>query len=201
MSAARSSVGPLAASDFAAAGRMLARAYQDDPQFVYVLPDEDERRRRSPWFFSAVLRYSASVGTLLAADGGVAILIPPGGHTASLVRMLRSGLIAAPLRLGPSALGRLTTFATASRDLRAAAIQGPFWYVGGIGVDPDRQGDGIGTALMAELAALAGDPLCLETASELNVAWYERLGYVVVAKGHVPGGPPIWSMKRLVSSV
>jgi len=179
---------------------MLARAYQHDPQFVYVLPDEDERRRRSPWFFSAVLRYSASVGTLLAADGGVAILIPPGGHVASLGRMLRSGLIAAPLRLGPSALGRLTTFATASRDLRAAAVQGTFWYVGGIGVDPGRQGEGIGTALMEELGARAGDPLCLETASERNVAWYERLGYTVIAEGRVPDGPRIWSMKRQVGS-
>ena len=200
MAATHPSVRPLAASEFAAAGRMLARAYLHDPQFVYVLPDEGERLRRSPWFFSAVLRYSASVGTLLAADGGVAILIPPGGHVASLGRMLRSGLIAAPLRLGPSALGRLTAFAAASRDLRAAAIQGPFWYVGGIGVDPERQGEGIGTALMEELGARAGDPLCLETASERNVAWYERLGYTVIAEGRVPDGPPIWSMKRLVGS-
>ena len=180
---------------------MLARAYLHDPQFVYVLPDEERRARRSPWFFAAVLRYSASVGTLLAADGGVAILIPPGGHAPSLQRMLRSGLIAAPLRLGPAALGRLTTFAAASRELRVRAVQGPFWYVGGIGVDPDRQGEGIGTALMEELGSLAGDPLCLETANERNVAWYERLGFGVIAEGRVPGGPAIWSMKRLGSSV
>ena len=110
--------------------------------------------------------------------------------------MLRSGLIAAPLRLGPAALGRLTAFATASRDLRAGVVQGPFWYVGGIGVEPERQGEGIGTALMDELGALAGDPLCLETASERNVAWYERLGFAVIAEGRVPDGPTIWSMKR-----
>jgi ribosomal protein S18 acetylase RimI-like enzyme len=179
---------------------MLARAYLHDPQFVYVLPDERQRLRRTPWFFSAVLRYSAAVGTLLAADGGVAILIPPGGHVPSFTRMLRSGLITAPFRLGPGALGRLTAFATASRDLRARVVEGPFWYVGGIGVDPDRQGEGIGAALMEELGARAGDPLCLETASERNVAWYERLGYTVVAEGRVPDGPAIWSMKRLVGS-
>jgi ribosomal protein S18 acetylase RimI-like enzyme len=180
---------------------MLARAYLHDPQFVYVLPDEGERLRRSPWFFAAVLRYSAAVGTLLAADGGVAILIPPGGHTPSLSRMLRSGLIAAPLRLGPGALGRLTAFATATRELRARVVQGPFWYVGGIGVEPERQGEGIGTALMDELGRRAGVPLCLETASERNVAWYERLGYGVIAEGRVAGGPAIWSMKWLGSAV
>jgi ribosomal protein S18 acetylase RimI-like enzyme len=196
VSATQPSVGPLAASEYAEAGRLLARAYLHDPQFVYVLPDEGERQRRSPWFFSAVLRYSAAVGTLLAAEGGVAILIPPGGHTPSLTRMLRSGLIAAPLRLGPGALSRLTTFAAASRDLRAGVVQGPFWYVGGIGVDPERQGEGIGTALMDELGDRAGDPLCLETASERNIAWYERLGYAVIAEGRVPNGPAIWSMKR-----
>ncbi len=180
---------------------MLTRAYANDPQFVFVLPDERERLRRSPWFFSAVLRYTAGVGTLLAVDGGVAILIPPGGHVASLPRMVRSGLIAAPFRLGPAALGRLTAFATASRDLRTGVVPGPFWYVGGIGVDPERQGQGIGTVLMEELGALAGDPLCLETANERNVAWYERLGFAVIAEGRVPDGPLIWSMQRVPSRV
>jgi ribosomal protein S18 acetylase RimI-like enzyme len=180
---------------------MLARAYLHDPQFVFVLPDERERLRRSPWFFTAVLRYTAGVGTLLAAEGGVAILIPPGAHVASLPRMLRSGLIAAPLRLGAAPLGRLTTFANASRDLRTSVVPGPFWYVGGIGVDPERQGEGIGTALMAELGALAGDPLCLETANERNIAWYERLGFAVIAEGRVQDGPTIWSMQRVRSAV
>jgi ribosomal protein S18 acetylase RimI-like enzyme len=175
---------------------MLARAYVYDPQFVYVHPDERERLRRSPWFFASVLRYSARVGTVLAADGGVAILIPPGGHAPSFSRLVRSGLIAAPLRLGPAALRRLTAFAATSRELRNSVVQEPFWYVGGIGVDPDRQGEGIGTALMEELAARAGTPLCLETASERNLAWYERLGYAVAAEGRVPDGPPIWSMRR-----
>ncbi len=175
---------------------MLARAYLHDPQFVYVLPDERERLRRSPWFFSAVLRYSASVGTLLAADGGVAILIPPGGHVASLSRMLRSGLIAAPLRLGPSALGRLTAFATASRDLRAASIQGPFWYVGGIGVDPERQGEGIGTALMEELGGPRRRTPLPRDGERAQRGVVRRLGFDVIAEGRVPDGPPIWSMKR-----
>ena len=107
MSATQPSVGPLAASGFAEAGRLLARAYLHDPQFVYVLPDEGERQRRSPWFFSAVLRYSAAVGTLLAADGGVAILIPPGGHAPSsdADAAQRPDRGAAPARAGRAAAG------------------------------------------------------------------------------------------------
>ena len=182
-------------AELAAAGAMLARAYLHDPQFVYLLPDEDERRRRAPWFFHAVLRYSAAVGTVLATDGGVAILIPPGGHAPSFRRMVRSGLIVAPFRLGPGAVQRLSAFAAASREVRDRAVQGPFWYVGGIGVDPERQGRGIGTALMEELVARAGRPLCLETANERNVAWYERLGFELVGEGRVPDGPHLWSMR------
>jgi ribosomal protein S18 acetylase RimI-like enzyme len=196
VSAAPQSVQPLAVSEFAAVGRMLARAYVHDPQFLYVFPDETERLRRTPWFFTAALRYSAAVGTVLAADGGVAILIPPGGQATSFSRMVRSGLVAAPVRLGPAALRRLTAFAATSRDLRAGVVREPFWYVGGIGVEPERQGEGTGAALMEELAARAGAPLCLETANERNVAWYERLGYVVAAEGRVPEGPAIWSMVR-----
>ena len=182
--------------EFAAAGRLLARAYQHDPQFTYLLPNEDERARRTPWFFAAVLRFSASVGTVLALEGGVAILLPPGAHAPSFRRMVRSGLITAPARLGMGAVQRLGAFAATSRDVRARAVHGPFWYVGGIGVDPERSGRGIGTTLMEELIARAGTPFCLETASERNVAWYERLGFIIVAEGDVPEGPHLWSMRK-----
>ncbi|MGI8422197.1 MAG: GNAT family N-acetyltransferase [Gaiellaceae bacterium] len=182
-----------------AVGEMLARPYHRDEQMTYVEPDAARRERRAPWFFTAILRYSLGGGTVLAADGlaGVAILLPPGGTRPSLRRMTAAGLYQMPLRLGPAASRRLGVFASVSRDLRTLAE--PYWYIGGIGVEPARQGEGIGGALMGELLARvdAESGVCsLDTANERNVGWYEGLGFRVADRAQVPAGPTIWSMTR-----
>ncbi|MEA2526569.1 MAG: hypothetical protein QOF73_3796, partial [Thermomicrobiales bacterium] len=50
MAAKRVEVGPLADGDVVAAGAAIARAFQDEPMLVHVLPDPTERARRAPAF-------------------------------------------------------------------------------------------------------------------------------------------------------
>jgi predicted N-acetyltransferase YhbS len=68
-----------------------------------------------------------------------------------------------------------------------------------IGVDPARQGLGLGTALIEHGLGVARDqrlPAFLETANPRNVAYYERFGFRVVEDGHVPGGGSrFWFMR------
>jgi predicted N-acetyltransferase YhbS len=76
----------------------------------------------------------------------------------------------------------------------------PLWYLDQLGVDPSRQGGGLGRALVQfglERAAAAGLPAFLETAKEPNLGFYASLGFSVVDEGTVPdGGPRIWFMRR-----
>jgi ribosomal protein S18 acetylase RimI-like enzyme len=76
----------------------------------------------------------------------------------------------------------------------------PLWYLDQLGVDPARQGGGIGRALVqfgTAHAARAGLPAFLETATERNVGFYTALGFRVVEEGNVPGGGPrIWFLRR-----
>jgi GNAT superfamily N-acetyltransferase len=76
----------------------------------------------------------------------------------------------------------------------------PHYYLMGLGVEPDLQGRGLGTKLMAPILERCdrdGIPAYLESSKEINVPLYERNGFKVTEQMTVPnGGPPIWLMWR-----
>ncbi|AWN22494.1 N-acetyltransferase [Deinococcus irradiatisoli] len=80
---------------------------------------------------------------------------------------------------------------------------GPAWTLQTVAVHPEAQGRGLGSAVLRpglEAAAQAGLPAYLETSSERNVRFYERLGFAVTARVTLPeGGPLTWSMVRAPS--
>jgi predicted N-acetyltransferase YhbS len=85
-------------------------------------------------------------------------------------------------------------------DLEHRASPLPHWYLSGIGVEPERQGRGIGSALMRaglDRADAAGEPAVLITHSASNLPFYERHGFsAVVEEDLEEGGPTAWAMAR-----
>lgn len=77
---------------------------------------------------------------------------------------------------------------------------GRHYYLGAVGVRPGKQRQGYGMAvLQPTLRRAEADAVdvYLETSSDDNVAFYERLDFVVTGHAAVPGGgPPIWGMTR-----
>ncbi|HRD29223.1 MAG TPA: GNAT family N-acetyltransferase, partial [Caulobacter sp.] len=78
----------------------------------------------------------------------------------------------------------------------------PHWYLSMIGVDPSRQGQGLGAALLkAGLARCDADglPAYLESSSPKNVPLYERHGFEVIGlikPGDHPGLIPMYRPAR-----
>lgn len=76
----------------------------------------------------------------------------------------------------------------------------PCWFLSTVGVDPSAQGKGLGRAVILPglwAADQAGQPAYLETATEWNVRFYERLGFSVSAEVDLPdSGPRTWCMWR-----
>ena len=76
----------------------------------------------------------------------------------------------------------------------------PLLYLSHIGVDPERQGQGLGSELMRDGLARADDqgvPTWLETSRADNAAYYGRFGFRTVVDEDAPdGGPHIWFMRR-----
>jgi ribosomal protein S18 acetylase RimI-like enzyme len=75
----------------------------------------------------------------------------------------------------------------------------PHWYLAMIGVDPSRQGQGLGAALLkATLAQVdeQGLPAYLESSNPANLPLYERHGFEVQGEIRPGDGPPIIPMLR-----
>ena len=75
----------------------------------------------------------------------------------------------------------------------------PYWYLPLIGVDPSRQGQGYGSALMAHGIAPCDRNRTLaylESSSPRNIPLYKRFGFEVIGTIQVGASPPIFPMLR-----
>jgi ribosomal protein S18 acetylase RimI-like enzyme len=75
----------------------------------------------------------------------------------------------------------------------------PHWYLPLLGVDPARQGKGLGSALVRHVTDICdrdGTVAYLESSNLGNVALYERLGFVVIGRIQAGGSPVITPMLR-----
>jgi ribosomal protein S18 acetylase RimI-like enzyme len=178
-------------ADVADLAAVLSRAFARDPFYSYLAGDAPERNQRMRDGWSGILRYaSAGMRETWTTDdrAGVALWIPPGRRASSLIDSVR--LMPAMARLTGG--GRLRQVASALETLEARRHQhvpAPHWYLSVLGVDPDRQREGIGSALLGpvlERAATQGTPAYLETATAHNVLLYERHGFEVVEELILP---------------
>ncbi len=77
--------------------------------------------------------------------------------------------------------------------------QGPHWYLAVLGVDPCRQGQGVGSILMKhalQLCDAEGLPAYLEASNAKNVPFYERHGFEVLGAIKPGEFPTLYPMLR-----
>jgi len=190
------SVSAASRSDASAIGALLARAFTPDPVMVWAFPDKVSRPRRLERLYDAIVRFEGIPmgSTLIARDTdpprilAAAVWRPPVGRYR---RSWRDGAFAleAGAALG-SAMGRMISL---GRAVSRAHPRVPHWYLQLLGVDPDAQRSGWGSALVREqLAACDAEhmPACLETTRE-NIPFYERLGFRVVGEITIRDDAPL----------
>lgn len=186
---------------------LFARAFQDDPILVHACPDAGIRRSWLPWIFRwstwQGLRFGHLLGTAGDLDGAAALVGPGGGQfTAGDLAHLRFD--AARELLGAAFWDRCEALVSAGATPAEAALYeaapDPHWYLDAVAVEPGRQGQGIGSALVQAAIARAGEddlPLVLLTCQPRNVALYQRHGFEVVAETDTPGSQVHWwGMRR-----
>jgi GNAT superfamily N-acetyltransferase len=174
------------------AAEVLARAFAGhDPLRTYLAPDPTDGQRVNAVMF----RLSIAAGL---ADGrvdvwgdpiiGVAVWLPrPAIGDASLSPT-------APVPgvyddFGPDIVERIGRVREVMQRLRARARPDRHVYLDEVGVVPERQRQGIATALLDaghDWADGLGLPCALDADVDANVAFYRGRGYEVIARERVP---------------
>jgi ribosomal protein S18 acetylase RimI-like enzyme len=174
----------------------LARAFQNESGWSYVIPDPKLRAQRLIGAFRLFLRDEHRKGAVFGTDGFEAVTLWRGPGEA------HDGIWdTARLMLPFLRVLRYSIF----RGLEVAGLiekhlpKEPVWYLHYAGCDPAYQGQGFGGAAIRaglDRADEDGLPAYLETADEKNVALYRNFGFEVKHSWHVPEGPQFWGMQR-----
>ena len=201
------SVVSLPANSVDRAARVLTRAFMEDPIYVGILPDADKRRRAMQALWQGVIRTCRPYGRVDTTPdlAGVTCWLAPGHADLNAWQVLRTGLALprAMMAWPPAARRRFLQLVTDVDRIRQARLGQPCWYLWALGVEPDRQGQGIGGTLINSVHRLADTqhlPCYLETETEANVRWYGKRGYRVVFEGDIVG-LRLWSLLRAPRSI
>jgi len=195
---------PLPSSAKDRAARVLTRAFLDDPFYSFVFPDPARRANYTPLLWKALIHTCLLFGRVYTTPDleGVACWTRPGCADLTLRRLLRSSfaLPLAIMRFPGESRQRMLKALSLLESQRRNFQPREFWYLQALGVDPSRQGKGIGSGLIAPILALAdseGLPCYLETETEGNVTFYERRGFQVLASLNFPEAAlQLWTMQR-----
>lgn len=175
----------------------IGRAFFDDPIATYLFPDEAARIAGFGAFAQLAIDQFTGAGSTYVCDPvrGAAIWQAPSPPGLGFWRQVSLALRL--LRITRRRYGRAIQL---SETLDEHHLPQPHWYLALLGVDPDHQGRGLGSALLAPALGQCDRERAtayLECSKESNIAFYHRHGFEVASEIRIPDGPTMWTMIRL----
>ncbi len=171
----------------------IMTAFTTDPALRWVLPDPQQYLTRGPEFVRRFCGRAFDNQSGFVAEGftGAALWLPPG------VDPDGEGLDEWMNEAVPEEdQNKVSAFFD---EMDKYHPHEPIWYRAMIGVDPARQGMGLGSALLAHaLARVDGEakPAYLEATTESSRDLYARHGFEVVGTIQAADSPPMFPMLR-----
>ena len=173
----------------------IVTAFAADPAARWVYPDPQQYLAHFPEFTRAFAGKSFECDTADEVDGfeGAALWLSPGTEPdeAAVIEVLQRSVSE---QLLPEVFQVL-------EQMGAYHPVEPHWYLPLIGVDPHRQGRGIGATLMRRTLARCDRDNCpayLEATHPRNVLFYERFGFSRLGRIQSGSSPEIIPMLRSV---
>ncbi|MFZ6005044.1 MAG: GNAT family N-acetyltransferase [Actinomycetota bacterium] len=187
--------------------RVAASGFYDDPVLSWVLPDASKRLAQLVFLFDTMVRDMLPVGGTvhLLDDASAAFWRSPDyvhGRTSSdRARDREAEDPGAPSPLAPDELERLATLGQA---IMAGHPHEPHWYLNVVSTLPERQGGGLGAAVLQPVLAMCdaqGIAAYLESSNPRNMSLYRRQGFVETGEIQLPDGPSLYPMWREPAAV
>lgn len=171
----------------------IVLAFANDPMARWASPDPAVYLDRRDEFFGAMGGAAFEHGTAFVADdgAGVALWLPPGVEG--------NGERMGAIMDEQTPAHRKAEMDALFAQMEAHHLHEPHWYLPLIAADPARQGQGIGTALMAaaiERIDADGRPAYLESSNPRNVPLYERFGFETIGEIQTETSPVLTPMVR-----
>jgi ribosomal protein S18 acetylase RimI-like enzyme len=193
----------LSQPDIPRAAETLSRAFAEDPFVCQLFLHAEQRPRHFAQMATRVLNYAIAYGEVQAVSPnleGVAVWFSPSRIDPSLWAQVRFGLLALPFLMGFRSTRLMLSYTAHLARLRREHVRGPHWLLQLLGVEPSHHGEGHGTFLLRHMLASLDSqriPCCLDTENEKNLAFYEHLGFRVLASSRIPGSDcDCWLMAR-----
>ena len=189
------------AADLPILSAVLSQSFHDDPQMVFLFPDQATRDADLRVMFTTIATAGLRRGHTYVLDDAVgaisaaAIWSPP--EVEPLADAEVGPLVEAIVgRYGDEGLMRVGAMGEA---MDANHPHDPHLYLFIVGVDPSRQGQGLGETLLAPTLAhcdATGTAAYLESSNPRNIGFYQRLGFNTVSEFYPEGGPLFTGMWR-----
>lgn len=179
----------------------------DQPEVIATLVSAFIADPVERWLYPQPSAYLTQFSAFVAAFGGeafdsqtvwrldefaaVAMWLPPGAEP-------DGNAIVAALSGSVSADKHADAFSVLEQ-MDAAHPKDPHWYLPWLGVDPARQGAGLGSDLLGQCLDRVDadhDRAFLETPNPRTVPFYERHGFRVISISQAGACPPVTSMLR-----
>jgi GNAT superfamily N-acetyltransferase len=172
---------------------VLALAFAADPPNRWMYPEAQQYLRYFPAFARALGGAAVPQRTAFVTEDytGAALWLAPdvGPDEPALMTLIEESV----------APEKKAVLATVIEEMVRYHPKEPHWYLPFIGVDPARQGQGLGAALMRPMLAecdKARLPAYLESTNPRNRPFYERHGFQAIGEIRVKDCPPVVPMLR-----
>lgn len=194
-------------SQIATASEIAAKAFEDNPVFNYLIPDDLESRSQAlTWLTSKAIAYCIQHKHIYTTSDlqGIAAWLPPGAFSSQPIQLLQMALqlqlYALPSKVGWNHLGQWLNFLSVTEQAHQQDMGDlPHWYLGIMVVHPSFQGKGVGSRLLQPILQRASDEglACyLITFTEQAVCFYQKNGFEIVRNQKIaPNAPPFWALK------
>lgn len=156
---------------------ILTNSFQDNQSVNYLIPADSKRLKR----IRALMEYSYDTcrmfGKVYLSDdnSGCALVSFPERKRTTL----KSLLLEIKLILAGIGFGNISRAINREKEISKNYPSHPIFYLWFIGVQPNKQNNGVGQQLMAELLAESKRmkrPIYLETSTMKNLPWYKKFG-------------------------
>ena len=170
---------------------VLSKAFYDYEVFKHILGSE-HKKENIKVITNFIVKYTVLYGEAYATSPefeGIILFSDFNDYKFTLFRTLRAGLLSL-IKLGKDIGNRFGKYDDFNLKIHNKSIKEPHQYIIGIGVDPEKQGQGFGSKLLTSMLKVAEEknhPCYLETHGDKNVAIYKKYGFKVVSKDSLPG--------------